>query len=189
MKFPPAPIISPSWKHLLESKCSSITPPSGGSPHEDNFKPQPTVIPPNLHLFMHSCRQTKIKSKQAVSRRELCPRCTPDTRSLCPGALQHHGRGNVSFLTSLLPHHSFPPFSPVFFQAAWFISSARSSSAQVLAVFTSSLHFPALRTQLAWLISVSFLPTLIPCKLISKLFLELAVHLVWSRAVSELGKD
>lgn len=115
MKFPPAPIISPSWKHLLESKCSSITPASGGSPHEDNFKPQPTVIPLNLHLLMHSCRQKKIKSKQTVSRRELCPRCTPDTRSLCPGALQHHGRGNVSFLTSLLPHHSFPPFSPVFF--------------------------------------------------------------------------
>lgn len=94
--------------------------------------------------------------------------------------------------------HSLPPCSPItafplfllfFFQAAWFISSARSSSAQVLAVFTSSLHFPAHRTQLAWLTSVSFLPTLIPCKLNSKLFLELAVHLVCSRAVSELGKD
>lgn len=30
IKFPTVPIISPSWKHLFESKCSSITPPPSG---------------------------------------------------------------------------------------------------------------------------------------------------------------
>lgn len=140
--------------------------------------------------FTHTQLQTEVNQVKASGVQEgALPQMNPRHQQSLPRCSTTSWQRECFIPYLPAPPSQLSPFFSCFFQAARFISSARSSSAQVLAVFTSSLHFPARRTQLAWLISVSFLPTLIPCTLISKLFLELAVHLVWSRAVSELGKD
>lgn len=176
IKFPTVPIISPSWKHLFESKCSSITPPwwihmktisSLSLQLHPDHKHSKSIF---SHLLMHSCREIE-NPLEAVSRREFCTRQSTEVRSVGPDAPQST-QTDGSF-HSYLPCSSRAAF-PLFLLLK-FISSARSKLASVLAVLTSSLNFLTCKIWPAWLISIYFPPTPILCRRIFKFLLELTV--------------
>lgn len=170
MKFPTVPIVSPGWKHLCESKWSSITPPSGVLTSWKWFQASAcssTLIINTQKTFffpIYSCTAAEnISSKQACPGGVLHQTKLRD-QDCSPKCSTEHWDRFISFLTSLLPHSGLFSRSPSSYAVLFLLQDL--TWCWVLTVLTSSLNTLTRKIQPAWLFSVYFPSTPIPCRLI-----------------------